>query len=95
MKRDSILVGILTASALVMGIMLALSPRSQVVNGDTVSLDNDWALVTSSPSTGIAGQVSVMDLRDGLLFVYTTNNGQVKLLNAYNLANRFGGPRLP
>ncbi|NNM85975.1 MAG: hypothetical protein HKL96_09515 [Phycisphaerales bacterium] len=90
MKRDSLILAVLTTSALVLAVAwFAWRGGSTPARADMLSTNGDYTLITESPSRSIADQLTVIDNRHGLVLFYRLMNNQIVLENYVNLLGRF------
>lgn len=94
MKRNSMIIGFLTVTALVLALLVLNQSARKPAYGDVLATGSDISLLTSSVAFGNVEILNVIDNRDGLMLIYSLNGTRLVLVNAENLNRAFGAPRL-
>ncbi len=96
MQRDSTLIGLLAAGALVMALLVAFMPRTPRARADTISQSRHFILMSSGTGVGTPDMVDVIDKSDRLLLMYMVQNRVLTLSTILSLrdhAPHLGGGR--
>ncbi len=94
MKSNSIIIGFLTVTALVLALLVLNDSARKPAYGDVLATGSDISLLTSSVAFGNVEILNVIDNRDGLMLIYSLNGNRLVLVNAENLNRAFKAPRL-
>lgn len=94
MKRDSMIIGLLTLSALILSVLVLTWSSRRPAYGDVLNTGTDVTLLTSSVSFGNVNILNVIDNHDGLMLIYSLDGNRLILVNAENLNRAFSVPRL-
>lgn len=95
MKSQNTIIGLLTATALLMAALLAFHPGSSTTaRADVLETSGGITLLTSSMGFGSVDLLNIIDSRDGLMLVYTPNGNQLRLVGAYDLNRLMRVPSL-
>ena len=94
MKRESMLIGLLTGSALVLGVALAIWRAPRTARADMQAIGPQYTLLTASSGFGRVDTVNVMDNRNGLVLIYLRHGRRLVLQHVLNLNDQFSPPPL-
>ena len=100
MKGQSGLIALLTFTALILSVMLILTPARNPARADVLAPAGDLTLLTSVGYNAYpyVSMLNIVDSRNGLLLTYSPvgqqNGYSLQLLGVYNLASKVNPPPL-
>ena len=94
MKRESMWIGLLTMSALALGVALAICRTPPTARADMQAIGPRYTLLTASSGFGSVDTVNVLDNRDGLVLIYVLQGRRLVLQHVLNLNDQFSPPPL-
>ncbi|NNM89062.1 MAG: hypothetical protein HKL95_11170 [Phycisphaerae bacterium] len=89
MKRDSILIGVLLTTALIMSVAFLTSGNRQATRADILTTGGDYTMLTWGSGGMNANLLTVYDQRHKLMLSYILDGRILKLQSYVSLRRRF------